>query len=125
MAYTPTEWVTGDVITAEKLNKAEQGIAEASALIIQGVYDESTSTSTIQETFANIRNALKIKPVFVSFIYDDGDSVHLYQVINAEPGSNNGPYLVSLQQVSSVGSPTTAYIANTPDAFPQLAENPE
>ena len=29
MAYTPTVWETGDVITAEKLNKAEQGIADA------------------------------------------------------------------------------------------------
>ena len=26
MAYTPTEWQTGDVITAEKLNKLEQGV---------------------------------------------------------------------------------------------------
>ena len=27
MAYEPTTWNTGDVITAEKLNKMEQGIA--------------------------------------------------------------------------------------------------
>lgn len=33
MAYTPTEWVTGDVITAVKLNKAEQGIAANSNLV--------------------------------------------------------------------------------------------
>lgn len=26
MAYTPTKWNTGDVITAEKLNKLEQGV---------------------------------------------------------------------------------------------------
>lgn len=29
MSYTPTEWKTGDVITAERLNKAEQGIKDA------------------------------------------------------------------------------------------------
>lgn len=29
MAYTPTTWKTGDTITAEKLNHAEQGIADA------------------------------------------------------------------------------------------------
>lgn len=29
MAYTPTEWETGDVITAEKLNKIEAGIGDA------------------------------------------------------------------------------------------------
>ena len=30
MTYTPTVWETGDVITAEKLNKAENGIEAAS-----------------------------------------------------------------------------------------------
>lgn len=29
MAYTPTEWMTGDTITAEKLNNMEQGIAQS------------------------------------------------------------------------------------------------
>lgn len=33
MAYVPTEWVTGDVITAVKLNKAEEGIAANSNLV--------------------------------------------------------------------------------------------
>lgn len=35
MAYTPTVWATGDVITAEKLNKAENGIASAGAYIVE------------------------------------------------------------------------------------------
>ena len=34
MAYTPTVWETGDLITAEKLNKAEQGIESASDEVI-------------------------------------------------------------------------------------------
>lgn len=29
MAYTPTNWVTGDTVTATKLNKLEQGVANA------------------------------------------------------------------------------------------------
>jgi len=29
MAYTPTTWVTGDTVTATKLNKIENGIASA------------------------------------------------------------------------------------------------
>lgn len=29
MTYTPTEWTTGDTITAAKLNNIEEGIAEA------------------------------------------------------------------------------------------------
>ena len=34
MAYTPTQWETGDIITAEKLNKAEEGIAANSTLTV-------------------------------------------------------------------------------------------
>lgn len=33
MSYTPTQWATGDTITAEKLNKAENGIAANDAAI--------------------------------------------------------------------------------------------
>lgn len=47
MAYIPTEWETGDVITAEKLNKAEQGIAAASSggtLILSMTWDGSVCT---------------------------------------------------------------------------------
>lgn len=31
MSYTPTNWATGDTITAEKLNKMESGIENANA----------------------------------------------------------------------------------------------
>lgn len=44
MAYTPTVWETGDVITAEKLNKAEQGIADAGAYIIPLTWAGSSAT---------------------------------------------------------------------------------
>lgn len=29
MAYTPTNWKDGDIISAEKMNKLEQGVAES------------------------------------------------------------------------------------------------
>lgn len=34
MAYTPTVWATGDTITAEKLNKMEQGIVAADNVVM-------------------------------------------------------------------------------------------
>ena len=36
MAYIPTEWETGDVITAEKLNNMEQGIANLQPVQVTG-----------------------------------------------------------------------------------------
>ncbi len=43
MPYTPTQWTTGDVITAQKLNKIEQGIAAnegAGGILVE--YDSET-----------------------------------------------------------------------------------
>ena len=46
MAYTPTEWATGDVITAQKLNKMEQGIAGA-GMQLYGPYHASGNAGSI------------------------------------------------------------------------------
>lgn len=40
MGYIPTEWQTGDVITAEKLNKAENGIAAAYPVVLTVTVDD-------------------------------------------------------------------------------------
>lgn len=46
MAYTPTVWATGDIITAEKLNKMEQGIAGA-GLQLYGPYFAANSAASL------------------------------------------------------------------------------
>lgn len=53
MAYTPTTWATGDTITSTKLNKMEQGIANAGNIMIA-----TDSSTTLDKTFAEIYNAL-------------------------------------------------------------------
>lgn len=42
MSYTPTEWETGDVITAVKLNNMETGITNALAPVITNPQDGQT-----------------------------------------------------------------------------------
>ena len=50
MAYEPTEWKKGDVITAEKMNKIENGITNASEIrIIRFSQDEYEAKSKIIE----------------------------------------------------------------------------
>ncbi len=87
MAYTPTVWETGDVITAEKLNKAETGIAAASAdsaplfvLTVDMAVDGQSAT--IDKTLAEIAEAYEAGGnvflcsdgyVFVDFTYDGQD----------------------------------------------------
>ena len=61
MGYTPTTWTTGDTVTATKLNKLENGVANAgSALIV------TEANGTLDATFMDIYTALKDGiPVYV------------------------------------------------------------
>jgi hypothetical protein len=49
MAYTPTEWKTGDVITAPKLNNIEQGIVNAPGIAVfefEAIWDDNNRVVT-------------------------------------------------------------------------------
>lgn len=71
MAYTPTVWASGDTIDATKLNKIEQGIANAGSMMIVDCPD--TSPYTLDHTFADIYNALRAgTPVYVRIVRNVG-----------------------------------------------------
>lgn len=54
MSYTPTEWKTGDVVTSAKLNKLEQGVADAGGVVIvTGTINEDTVT--LGKTYSEIK----------------------------------------------------------------------
>jgi hypothetical protein len=58
MSYTPTEWQTGDTITAEKLNNMEQGIENASKSFIVTLTPTAQDFSgTMDKTVAEINAA--------------------------------------------------------------------
>lgn len=96
MAYTPTIWKTGDVITAEKLNKAEQGIASASdeVFAIKATYALDGFSATLDKTLSEITSAGEAQKPFVMnagfmFIQPDYES--------------NEPVGVSIGQLSITG----------------------
>lgn len=53
MSYTPTVWNTGDVITAEKLNHAEQGIA-ANTIFHVVTFTQNGTAFTCDYTYEQI-----------------------------------------------------------------------
>lgn len=53
MAYEPTTWKSGDVVTSAKLNKLEQGVS-SSVFIVTLLYDEETSTYSTDKPYADI-----------------------------------------------------------------------
>ena len=89
MAYNPTNWQTGDTITAEKLNHAEQGITNSlECFVITVTFEDSTYTA--DKTYAEIKAAIdagipcivyvvgenfKLMPFFIDGSYGDGDTV--------------------------------------------------
>jgi len=62
MAYTPTEWQTGDVIDAEKLNHAEEGIAAAGQVVI---LHEDPETHALDKTWKEIDDGLAAGVIFL------------------------------------------------------------
>lgn len=74
MAYTPTNWATGDTVTATKLNKLEQGVANAGG----GKYDAydyiikqvDSNTPTLEKgSWQNVYDALQdMEPIVGLFI---------------------------------------------------------
>lgn len=95
MSYTPTNWQTGDVITAEKLNHAEEGIATASnVLLIEASYDATLDVHvlnvTYNEVLAAIQNYQPIQSRWIS--EEDGvtectSSINLYTEPDGEDPS--------------------------------------
>lgn len=70
MSYTPTEWQTGDTITAEKLNKMENGIQNANNPFIVTLTPTAQDFSgTMDKTVAEINAAYEAGQKIVFLIY--------------------------------------------------------
>lgn len=80
MAYTPTTWVTGDTVTATKMNKMEQGIADSGSGYDAEVYAYHDNNSShdweftiIRGTFSDLASKIddNIVPSVLFNIWDD------------------------------------------------------
>ncbi len=92
MSYTPTTWVTGDKVTATKMNKLEQGVANnggASGLLVTATVDGDTRT--LDKTYTEIAAAFEngMIPV-VKEVYDEG---YGYGFIGGAGVNEDGAYV--------------------------------
>ncbi len=109
MSYEPTTWKSGDVVTSSKLNKMEQGIANAgggggggaSALVV------TDTGGTLDHTWQEIHDAAPLAVLDKGAAGIDGGYVWLK--IIAEQG---GKY------VSAFGN--DFYLADSADGYPEL-----
>ena len=63
MAYEPTNWKSGDVVTSAKLNKLEQAVASGGVMVVNATFDGGVATldKTWQEIYDDIASG--------SFVY--------------------------------------------------------
>lgn len=58
MAYEPTEWKSGDVVTSAKLNKLEQGVANAGGGLVVNA-TEIEGVLTLDKTYNEIKAVIQ------------------------------------------------------------------
>lgn len=117
MAYTPTTWVTGDTITAVKLNNMEQGIANAGGTLICTYTDDVQSQKLIlDKTAQEILNALS-SGGFATLV--DGDinetgEVSCYQCNSAF--FENNTYCFAFERINAeLGTFVAASLSSYPE----------
>ena len=84
MAYTPTEWKNGDVITAEKLNKIEGGVANINSVFITNVTATKNGNDyncVSDATFNELKNA-----------YNNGNVIFVRLTVNENDGRPESYY---------------------------------
>lgn len=111
MGYTPTVWQTGDIVTSEKLNKIENGIADAVGVLVVTMSGDSMTTD---KTWQEIYDALAARKEVVLVMSVDTEEQKLEyrdRVISASyPDEQGGvnPYSITTQDGS-------VYVASADD----------
>lgn len=107
MAYEPTNWKSGDVVTSAKLNKLEQGVVDANAvLVVRESWNESSYVwdCTYEEIYQHMSNggAVVLIPAMsnvpepvMSVIFDDD-----YEVFAAESANANTSFQTPRLQIT-------------------------
>ena len=120
MAYTPTEWSCGDTITADKLNKIENALAnnESGSLRIMDVTRAADPmTGRLNATWQEIHDALYDGYAVVCY-FPSGPSVSGETVSNGITVVENGTYYDVY--VIYGGNTYRHYRTTDPDDYPTL-----
>lgn len=116
MSYTPTDWKTGDVITAEKLNNMEAGISDGQQLYVLSLIQEETQ-DRLDKTFGEIKSAVQAGKVIIISCPADGDEVfyngYLLGMVMYSKNGEGGSVLIN-----DTDGQTIEAVALTDDDYP-------
>lgn len=116
MTYVKTDWETGDIITAEKLNNMESGIENAGSgstgtvMVVHSTSDESTGNTTLDKTWAEIADAMQTGIVVHVYSWgEDGYMCAYLDYVENDSGLYHAVFLVEGEQQQFVTTSTTGY----------------
>ena len=109
MSYTPTTWTTGDTITATKLNKIENGIANAGIL-----FDIGVEEGTLDKTWTEISTAHSAGKIVRVCQSAEGFTETLYVVATSV---DDGTYFVY------IGGVNFWYQTSSASGYPEYIED--
>lgn len=112
MAYEPTNWKSGDVVTSSKLNKMESGIVAATPYIVNMIWNEDSEKFSLDKTANEIMEALKTTIVIVLDVGEEYACAFL--MINGWLDSESNGFVVYDQGSSG----TIKFEAATPNDYP-------
>jgi len=101
MSYTKTTWQDGDVISADRLNNMENGIANAAPMVIVNGTMNSNGIvldKTWQEIYDIVNNKI---PVYICYNYNHSDD----------------DYGVIMEKVTVVSYSNSGYIVNADNSY--------
>lgn len=106
MAYEPTNWKTGDVVTSAKLNKLEQGVAAGSGVLV--VNKDKIPPSTLDKTWQEIFDAASTGVVFLVSVGVSEVSTDLVRTVYTDDST------YSLEDSASI------YSTNSASGYPSM-----
>lgn len=106
MSYTPTEWHGGDVLSAEAMNKIENGIANAGsgALEVRIETSQDGNTTTLDKTWQEI--------------YDAFPNVYIYIEDDAFTGKNLILSVGYENETYSINIDGSTFVTDSSDGYP-------
>lgn len=103
MAYNPTNWKNGDIVTADKLNKLEQGVANAGGVLIV-----TNTNGTLNKTWKEIHDAAPLV-----WVEEDGGYFALGAVLEV-----SGNYIATFVQPQPDMNNILLFITDSADGYP-------
>lgn len=115
MAYTKNTWNTGDIVSSQKLNHMEDGIANSENVFIVGgelTYnqEEDTFIGTLDKTWKEIHDALQTRICIAVIV--NGNDIRKAMVYEAVYDQEEGKFAIRFAMVDST------FFAETENDYP-------